>query len=293
MSKGTSLAIGIGEFISLLVLIGIILLIISFVFRDVLVLKIEKENYIEKGKTINLANSIITESNIVSLDELGQKRKGIINITELEKVSNIEKPLKCCEYVDYDYYANIKINSKNQNYLIGYKFNDLKELFQLEKICIKNTESKTLEKIKIPLIVQDQDKMYDASMEISLAKTPISYIATELNVACIKDNYQNTIPIYGFNQYHFWIEKKDNTYTVCTRTYKDVFMCKDVFCEKNIKVKKIEGDCRNDDKKCLKGCSYFFDNDCKLESCGVAKIISKSNEVVICFANTEKELEQC
>ncbi|MBU5688471.1 MAG: hypothetical protein KQA31_03635, partial [Candidatus Aenigmarchaeota archaeon] len=163
MSKGTSLAIGIGEFISLLVLIGLILLIVSFVFKNIIVLKIEKESYAESGKAINLANSIITESNIVSLDELGQKRKGIINITELEELENLGEKLDCCEYIDYDYYANIKINSQNKNYIIGYSFNHLKELFQIQKKCNSYDDSKKIEKIKIPIIDQGKNKFYDAS----------------------------------------------------------------------------------------------------------------------------------
>jgi hypothetical protein len=200
--------------------------------------------------------------------------------------------MDCCDYLDYDY--SIRIKTEDEVYNIGYSLSDLKELTNLGKQCKSIYDIKTLKSYKFPLVLQDEDKKQDGSMYITLAKTPLTFISTEASVSCIKESYENTINIYGFNQENLKIINLGNgDYNICLKNFKETEMCKRIKCEKNIQIKKISENCINNDNNCGKDCGYVLDNDCKFNTCSFAKIKSKNNEVIICLAGKEKELERC
>ncbi|MEM5799551.1 MAG: hypothetical protein QXZ43_02715 [Candidatus Aenigmatarchaeota archaeon] len=291
--KGISISIGISEFISLLVLLGVAILIIRFFFSGVIKLKIEKEEYSQAGKVINLANVIIMSPEVSSLDENNQPKKGIIDKEKLKSLSEKNKPLDCCDYIDYDYSLVVKII--DQNYNIGYSMNYLNELFNKGKKCKAHFDDEILKSYKFPLIIQDNEKKYNASFYLTLSKTPISFIATELNVACVKKNYENIINLYGFNKNSIKINKIDSDYyEICLTTYKKVDMCKKIKCENDISIKYISEKCNDNIKgKCENDCSYFFDQDCKENMCISALITSDEKGVKICFVEEEKDFLRC
>jgi len=289
-NKGISIPLGIVEFISLLIAFGIIILIVRFVFGNVINLKIEKDEFEGLGKSVNLANAVLMSKQIASLDESGQPKKGILDKTKLEVLNQANKPLDCCDYIEYDYSITIK---GTKEYQIGYNKNYLNELLNLGKKCKAEFDSAGVKTYKFPVVIEDSYRKYSASAYIALSQTPISKISKEVSASCLKDFYEKEIPVYGFNKNGFVINKNMDFYEICISTYKDVQMCKKISCAKDIKIKIIDDKCKDIDDKCGEGCSYFFDKDCKTNTCSYGKIISDENEVIICFSSQEKDLEKC
>ncbi|MEM5776899.1 MAG: hypothetical protein QXJ06_00430 [Candidatus Aenigmatarchaeota archaeon] len=242
---------------------------------------------------MNLANAIITSKEICSLDENFQPRKGILNKTKIKEL-NYNNILLNYSYIDYDYSIKINVLETNENYYLGYSLDHLNELFEIGKKCRTNLDYKQLKNYKIPIIIEENEKKQDGYLYLTLVKTPINIISSELNFVCQKDFYETKINIFGFNEKKLEIKKIDeNNYDICITTYKNIKMCKKLRCEKEIVLEIIYRNCRDLDNRCNKGCSYFFDKDCKKETCAYALIKSNDKKVILCFAEKEKDLELC
>jgi len=287
LSKGVSISIGIGEFIASLIAFGLVILIFRIIAGDVIKFKVEKDEYVDAGKAVNLANQILN-SDIASLDKNNQPKKGVLSKQKLAEVDNNNKPLECCDYLDYDY--SIKIVGK-QTYNIGYNLNHLNELLNLGKKCKAIYEIKSIKNYKFPLVIEG-DEREPASMNLALAKTPTSMIATELSVGCQRNGYESMISVFGFNKDTLKLSKMEDYYEFCITTFKGYEMCKRIKCEKTIKVKILTG-CVDGDNSCPKNCGYVLDKDCKTNTCSLAKIKSSRDEVLLCFGGEEKDLERC
>jgi hypothetical protein len=285
--KGLSISIGIGELIATLIAFGIFILIFRIIAGDIIKLQLEKEEYVESGKVVNLANQIIN-SEIASYDENNQPKKGVLSIKKLNEYNNKNKPLDCCDYIDYDY--SIKIVG-NEIYNIGYNFNHLNELTNLGKRCKAISEIKILKNYKFPLVIEGNEKE-SASMSLALAQTPASMISSEVAVSCQRNTYENVISVFGFNKDSLKISKTEDYYNICLTTFKGYEMCKKIECKKTIKLKVITK-CVDGDGKCPNNCGYVLDKDCKTNTCSIAKIKSSGDEVLLCLAGEEKELDQC
>lgn len=287
--KGVTLAISIIEFVGLLVFVGAIVLIVRMLLGNVVKIEIEKEKFAEAGKAINFAHVAINSPDLASFDESMQPRKGVINKTKIKELSTKKELLNCCSYIEYDYYIEIVTDKTNENYYIGYPIKHLNELLKAGKSCGEKIQD--LRKYKIPVVI-DED-METASMYITLTKTPLSKIATELLVACKENEYENQINSYGFYKENFYIRKNGEFYEICLTTFNNINICNKITCEKQIIKRVFINKCNDVDDKCIKGCSYFFDKECRKNFCTPMKIKSTSNEVILCFAETEKDLEQC
>jgi len=236
---------------------------------------------------VNLVNHILN-SELASVDENNQPKKGVLSKQKLLEVNNKNKPLECCDYLDYDY--SIKIFG-SEIYNIGYDSKHLNELFNLGKKCKAIYEIKTIRSYKYPLVLEDEEKE-PASMYLTLAKTPTSIIATELAFGCQKNDYENTIAVFGFNKESLKFSKIGDYYDFCLTTFKGYEMCKRIKCEKSIKVKVISA-CIEGDNNCPKNCGYVLDKDCKTNTCSLARVKSSKDEVLLCLGGEEKDLEHC
>ncbi|MBU5690172.1 MAG: hypothetical protein QXM68_03520 [Candidatus Aenigmatarchaeota archaeon] len=294
---GVSIALTFAEFIGLLIFVGILVLIFRILSGDVIKFGFEKEKYAEAHKAVSLENYILASPDLIA-DVNGNAQKGVLSN---QKIQNYDgKKLDCCDYIDYDYSIEIKSIDNSEVYAINYQKQDLKLLFDLGKKCNQISGDILMKSYSAPIVIYDENTGSKtlAKMSLYLTKTPISIISEEIFNACINNNYENSVPIYGFHSSELSILKSaKNEYSICLETISGSFMCKRINCEKTINTPKFNSKCQNNDGKCSmtsinSKCGYVLDNDCSKNTCSSLNIISNDKEVNICFSG-EKDSAQC
>lgn len=282
---GVSFSFGIGEFISMMIVICLIVLLFRFLSGDIIKFDVQKELYKQSGKAINLLNVIITSSDIVEKDSLGQPQKGLIKKEKLLEINNNNKELECCNYIDYDYYIEVKNLETSEFFTTGFPKKTMNNFFNLGKKCKLIDSDEFLFGYKVPISISEGDNIQLGEMVIYLIKTPLSNIADIISQACLKTDYSEATSFYGLMEETDNIiinEKSDDTYEVCVKSQDDINMCKIIKC--NLKIKKLNEDspkCGSIDGDCPKGCSHLVDKDCKIEKCYSLRVENKNNIVSV------------
>lgn len=272
--KGISLAFGLGEFIGILITLGFIILIFKFIAGDVVKFNIEKENYEEAGKAINLLHAIATSSDLVEKDSINQPEKIVIDKAKLIQKDNSNKEMECCHYIDYDYYLRVKDLETSETFHLGFKNTTLEKFFKLGKKCGDINKNKFFRSYRIPIIISDQSSNSRnlGEMEIYLTKTPLSNIAGNLAIACLKSKYKTPIILYGLKEKSnsISIESNNNIYNICITSVDGNEMCKTISCDSKVQI--LRGVSEDD-----------MPDDCKVDSSCALGCIEKDKDKVIIY----------
>lgn len=230
-------------------MISIAVFFMIFAVGNYLDFNLERWNYEEYGKGINLLHAISMQSSLVSRVE-NVPMKSILEYDELERMNDKNQELECCYYYDYDYSLDIQdLRIPDNKWKIGFSKDELEYIFQERIRC--TGEGKPITMFSLPAVINYGDDKNPGMMNMELFKTPVSDIAYHISVACSKEDFEKNFYVYLMdNPYQdISITNDGDEYTVCTTTEGttgNYMMCKKLNCELTVSKKLLKETCDED-----------------------------------------------